>query len=117
MRLPLTLLYLVAIYIFSKSLAEDVNNRFAGVELYAIEIFEEGERDFCLDVFGGGGGGEFLPGDKISGNGSFSFGGGIIGGVIGGAAEKGIDFALLLTGGSTIRYFFKRLCHDEKLKN
>ena len=44
----------MAIYIFSKSLAEDVNDRFAGVELDAIESLEEGEGDFGLDVFGGG---------------------------------------------------------------
>ena len=48
------MLYLVAIYIFSKGLAEDVNDRFAGVELDAIESLEEGEGDFGLDVFGGG---------------------------------------------------------------
>ena len=54
MRLPPGLLYLVAIYIFSKGLAEDVNDRFAGVELDAIESLEEGEGDFGLDVFGGG---------------------------------------------------------------
>ena len=47
------MLYLVAIYIFSKGLAEDVNDRFAGVELDAIESLEEGEGDFGLDVFGG----------------------------------------------------------------
>ena len=44
----------MAIYIFSKGLAEDVNDRFAGVELDAIESLEEGEGDFGLDVFGGG---------------------------------------------------------------
>ena len=44
----------MAIYIFCKSLAEDVNDRFAGVELDAIESLEEGEGDFGLDVFGGG---------------------------------------------------------------
>ena len=41
----------MAIYIFSKGLAEDVNDRFAGVELDAIESLEEGEGDFSLDVF------------------------------------------------------------------
>ena len=54
MRLPPGLLYLVAIYILSKGLAEDVNNRFAGVELDAIESLEKGEGNFGLDVFGGG---------------------------------------------------------------
>ena len=33
----------MAIYIFSKGLAEDVNDRFAGVEFDAIESLEEGE--------------------------------------------------------------------------
>lgn len=110
MRLPLTLLYLVAIYIFSKSLAEDVNNRFAGVELDAIYSLEEGKRDFCLDVFCGG---EIGRGYRWC-RGLY---GGFFGGVIGGTTEKGIYFALLLTGGSTIGYFFKRLCHDDKSKN
>ena len=53
----------MAIYIFIKGLAEDVNDRFAGVELDAIESLEEGKRDFGLDVFGGrifGGGGRGL---------------------------------------------------------
>ena len=54
MRLPPGLLYLVAIYIFCKGLAEDVNDRFAGVELDAVESLREGEGDFGLDVFGGG---------------------------------------------------------------
>lgn len=44
----------MAIYIFSKGIAEDVNDRFVGVELDAIESLEEGEGDFGLDVFGGG---------------------------------------------------------------
>ena len=65
MRLPPGLLYLVAIYIFSKGLAEDVNDRFAGVELDAIESLEEGKGDFGWGFFGGGvlgGGGRWCGG-------------------------------------------------------
>ena len=56
MRLPPGLLYLVAIYIFSKGLAEDVNDRFAGVELDAIESLEEGEGVGGVGDVGGVGG-------------------------------------------------------------
>ena len=53
----------MAIYILSKGIAEDVNDRFAGVELDAIESLEGGEGDCGWAVLGGrmlGGGGRGL---------------------------------------------------------